>query len=132
MSQNIISPRKRKAIVALLSEKDIRSAAAKVSVNERTIYRWMADPDFQAELLKAEGDMIDAATRHLVQLQQPAIETIKTILNCEDVSPNTRLRAAQTILDYLIKLRELRNLENRLATLEETINEYEKAKTKKA
>jgi hypothetical protein len=128
MSHNVISPRKRKAIIALLSEKDIRSAADKVSVNERTLYRWLADPIFQAELLKAEGDMIDAATRHLVQLQQPAIETIKTILECEDVSPNTRLRAAQTILDYLIKLRELRNLESRLVALEAAIYEHKNNK----
>jgi len=132
MSQNVISPRKRKAIVALLSEKDIRSAAGKVSVNERTLYRWLANPIFRAELVKAEGDMIDAATRNLLQLQQPAIETIQTILNCEEASPNTRLRAAQTVLDYLIKLRELRNLENRLAAMEAAINEYEKERTKKA
>jgi hypothetical protein len=125
MSHNVISPRRKKAIAALLTEKDIRSAAKKVAVNERTLYRWLADPNFHAELLKAEGDMIDAATRHLVRLQQPAIDTIKTILDCDDTSPNTRLRAAQTILDYLIKLRELRNLESRLVALEEAIYECE-------
>jgi hypothetical protein len=35
--------------------------------------------------------------------------------------PSVRLRAAQSVLDYLLKLRELRNVENRLLRLEEHV-----------
>lgn len=123
MSENVISPKKQKAIAALLSEKDIRSAASLLAINERTLYRWLAEPHFQMALLRAEGELIDIATRRLIQLQQPAIDAINAILLAPDTTDSTKLRAAQTTLDYLIKLRELRNLENRLVSLEEIVDE---------
>lgn len=117
-----LTPKQKKTIFALLSTKNITSAAAKVGVGERTIYRWMGDPSFKAGLLSAEGEIIDQATRRLLTLHDQAINVFDQIMSNDACSPGTKLRAAQSILDYLLKLRELRNLESRLAALEEKVN----------
>jgi len=119
MASNGLSTRQKRAIAALLSCRDVRTAAEQCKVSERTLHRWLADDSaFQAALSQAEGAAIDTATRRLVQLQGAAIDTLKRLLADDDVSDSVRLRAAGNVLDYLLKLRELRNIEQRLTELE--------------
>lgn len=113
-----LTPKQHRAILALLSTKSVGEAAKLAKVGERTLWRWMGDPLFRANLAGAEADMIDAATRRLLQMQDGAIETVKAIMQDAEASPTVRLRAAQAVLDYLLKLRELRNVEQRLTALE--------------
>lgn len=117
-----LTSRQRKAIAALLTSGDIKSAAVTAGIGARTLYRWMTLPEFRAALLEAEGDAIDAATRRLLTLQTPAIDVLETTMSDRESPPAVRLRAAQSVLDYLLRLRELRNVEDRLAALEARIN----------
>jgi hypothetical protein len=104
-----------------MTRRRIEDAAASAGVAERTIYRYLNDPAFQAELAKAEGRSIDEATRQLLKLQDEAIAVFLQVLSDKKIAAGVRLRAAQSILDYLLKLRELRNIEQRLAALEASI-----------
>lgn len=113
-----LTPKQTRAIPALMSARNIGDAAKAANVAERTLYRWMGDPNFRLRLNEAEGEAIDTATRRLLQLQDPAIDALGDILQDPETSPTTRLRAATAVLDYLIKLRELRNIEARLLFLE--------------
>lgn len=117
-TQNILSTRQRRAIAALLTARNIRDAAKTVGIPERTVARWLADdPDFRLALLAAEGDAIDAATRRLVSLSDAAIATLEDTMTSAGPA-GIKLRAAQSVLDYLLRLRELRNIEQRLTALE--------------
>lgn len=116
-----LTTKQRRLIAALLSESKNLDAAKKAGVSEATIYRWLEDPTFQAALRAAEGQAIDVATRQLVTLQDSAIETVKTIMTDTKTPAGVRLRAARTIIDSLLRLRELRNMEERLAQLENII-----------
>jgi hypothetical protein len=118
MDEATISAKQQRAIMALLSTKSIAEAAQQAKIGERTLWRWLGDPMFRVYLAGAEADMLDAATRRLLQLQDGAIETVKTIMQDSEASAGVRLRAAQAVLDYLLKLRELRNVEQRLTALE--------------
>lgn len=110
---------KQSAIRALLQTKTVTEAAALAGVGERTLFRWLADSDFRAALATAEGELLDAAQRRLLALQGKAIDTLDALLAPEsEVSHAVQLRAAQVVLDSLLKLRELRDLEERLAALE--------------
>ena len=129
MADNGISPRQRRTIVALLSERTIESAAQKAKIGERTLYRWLSDPTFKQALLKAEGEAIDLATRQLIRLQNPAILTIQGTLQNSEIPPSVKLRAAQIVFEYLLKLRELRNLEKRLVNLEAVVYEHKHEQT---
>jgi hypothetical protein len=116
-----LTQRQRRTIAALLSAKNVRDAANQVKVPERTLYSWLRDPVFKAALYEAEGQLIDQATRRLLKYQEAAINVVLSIMADSHYSASVRLRAAQTILDTLFKLRELRNVEERLAALEELV-----------
>lgn len=113
-----LTSKQRQAVLALLSTKTVAEAAQQAKVGERTLWRWLGDPLFRAHLAGAEVDMLDSATRRLLQLQDGAIETVQAIMQDDEISAGVRLRAAQAVLDYLLKLRELRNVEQRLTALE--------------
>jgi hypothetical protein len=117
-----LSTKQQRAIAALLCSRDVPAAAALAKVGARTLYRWIAEDDaFRAALTVAEGAAIDAATRRLLGLQESAIATLEGVLDDADASPSARVRAAGMVIDYLLKLRELRNVESRLAALEQAL-----------
>lgn len=96
----------------------VTAAAAACGVPERTLYRWLNEPAFHAELTAAEGAAIDEATRKLIGAAVTAVETLHAIVADPEASNNVRARAAGLLLDNLLKLRELRNVEQRLEALE--------------
>lgn len=113
-----LSSAQRKAIPHLLANRTVEDAAKAAGVSERTMHRWLADATFAAALMAAEGDLIDFATRRLVRLSDKAIATLEAVLDDDQVSANTKIRAALGILGTLTELRTLRNLEVRLMALE--------------
>ncbi len=111
-----------RAIAALLSSRNVEAAAQVVGIGERTLWRWMAEPEFAQELTHAEAAAIDAATRRLVHMQDGAIDALQAVLVDPTARPTVKLRAATAVLDYLLKLRELRNVEARLGALEAALS----------
>jgi transposase len=121
MTQNVtISPRKRRAIEALITAKDTSAAAEAAGVSRRTLYRWMDEPAFKAGLNSAEAELEASARRELLSRQKKAIEIIEAVMLSN--RPVEALRAAQTILDYSLRYKDL-DVERRLAELESEINE---------
>jgi hypothetical protein len=112
----------RRAINALLTERNVREAAKAAKVSERTLWRWLTDTTFRAELTTQEGAVIDQVTRGLLAMQDQALEVFDSILTSTTASDANRLRAAEGVLDYLLKLRELLTLEDRVRKLEEGQN----------
>ena len=122
-SKQKLTPGQKRAIEALLSTKSVREAAEAAELGERTVFRYLGDPFFRQQLSAAEGDLIDQATRRLLALQGAALDTFEGVLASEEASDTVRLRAAQSVLDSLLKLRELRNIEARLVALESAIGQ---------
>ena len=114
-----LSRTKKRAVAALLATPKVDDAAKVAGVGERTLYRWLSeDQDFQAALASAEGVAIDTAARALVQIAGDAIDTLRGLLENEETTDSVRLRAAQSVLEHLLRLREAKNIEQRLARLE--------------
>jgi hypothetical protein len=113
-----LTSRQQRTIAALLAARNVREASKQAKVSERTVYTWLAEPDFRASLYAAEGHLIDAATRRLLHHQDVALTVILTIMADRDNPASVRLRAAQLVLEQLLKLRELRDIESRLRALE--------------
>jgi len=117
-----LSTKQKRAIAALLAERNVRAAAESARVGERTLYRWLSDAEFRAALAAAEGDAIDQATRRLIAMTGKAADELQAILTDLDSTPAVRLRAIELIFANALKLRELRNVEERLAALEKAVN----------
>lgn len=121
-NNGILTPAQRRAINALLTERNTRDAAKVANVAERTLWRWLADSTFREELTRQEGAVIDQATRSLLSMQGAALEVFDQVLTSTTATDANRLRAAEGVLDYLLKLRELNTLEERIRKLEEAQN----------
>jgi hypothetical protein len=117
---NEISAQQQRAITSLLTAKNVAAAAKDAKVGLRTLHRWLAeDGAFKRALSAAEGELINTATRRLLTYQEHAITVIASIMADKAHSATVRLRAATVIIDTMLKLRELRNIEERLSALEE-------------
>ena len=81
---------------------------------------WLTDPDFRAALLKAETAAIDDTGRRLIAGQQKALDALDQLIDAADKDGDRRL-AATAWLDFTLRLRELKNIETRLESLEEII-----------
>jgi hypothetical protein len=121
MDSNQLTAPQQRAITALLSTKSVAEAAKKANVGQRTLFRWLADTAFKRQLAIAEGELVAVATRRLLQYQDSAITVITSIMADKTKPATVRLRASMAIVDYSLKMRELLNIEERLAALEELL-----------
>lgn len=113
-----LTPAQITAVHAIVAARDVRAAAAACGTPERTLYRWLQSEVFKLAIAEQEALIVDYATRRLLLLQDKAIDVIANVLDDPKAPAGIRLRAALGMLDTSIKLRELRDLEVRLAALE--------------
>lgn len=125
MSQNdtgkILSSKQKMAIEALLSTATIDDAAKTADISRSSITRWLREEHFQNALRDAEKGALKQISRNLIGLANKATNALEDGLG-EDQKINARLRAAEIVIDRLIKLREILDFEERLIKLEERIN----------
>lgn len=125
MSENVIqnglSRNQVRAISALLSYSRVEFAARSVGINPRTIYRWMQEPAFIRALRTAEGEVISDAVRVLISDLKANLEVMRAVRDDPENSARVRLSAAQILDNSLLRWREMQNVEERLANLEELV-----------
>ncbi len=113
--------KQRKAVTALLTEPDTTAAAKAAGVSRDTLYRWLAEPAFQAALRDAEAKAIAAVSRSLVRLAERAATTLDGAMTDPAAASSTKVRAADIVLARLLQVRELVDLEARVHDLEARI-----------
>jgi len=114
------SEKKLKAIELLMQSYSPGEVAAEVGISRVTVYRWIKQESFQAELSKRKNDLLEAAARKLSGAADQAVEVLIQLL--ESKQPNVRRLSVGMILDYSIKFSELSDLESRIKVLEAAID----------
>jgi uncharacterized coiled-coil protein SlyX len=117
MDPGKLTPRQRRAIAALISERSTIAAAEVAGIGERTIRRYLADPAFNAALAAAETEIINRAGRQLLAGQERALSELYQVMTTAP-RPSDRLRAAMAWLDYVLQYRNQAATEQRLAEIE--------------
>lgn len=125
MASDELTTQQQRAIAALLSTKSVAEAAQQIKVTERTLFRWLTEPEFKRQLALAERELVSTATRRLLQYSDAAISVIVSIMADEAKPASVRLRAAMAVMDYSLKLREILDLEERIAELEAHVAQQE-------
>jgi len=115
-----LTPKKRKAVMALIEHGSPARAAESSGVSRQTLYRWLEDAEFIAALQKAENAALQAFQRELVAMGHLAANAIRDGLQDADI--RVRLRAADIFTGRLLQLRELLEFEDRLTSLEERLD----------
>jgi hypothetical protein len=106
------------AISALLTRPSIEDAARVAGVAEKTLRRWMREPRFIAQYLRARREGINQAIARMQQATGAAGTVTLKLMTDPNVPAAVRLRAAEFVFDRAIRGVELEDIEERLAELE--------------
>jgi transposase-like protein len=106
------------AIAALLSQRSIEDAARVVGVTEKTLRRWMREPQFNVQYLRARREGVSQAIARMQQATGAAGAVALKLMTDPSVPAAVRLRAAEFVFDRSIKGIELEDIEARVLELE--------------
>ena len=126
MRQNLTDPtekhlsnRQREALPHIAAADSIVEGARMADVHRATIYRWMDDDDFSAELSRLRTEMADLAQAEMQGQTLKASAVIDQALD-GNASP-VQLRAAIGAINAAMKLRYGLNLERRLSRIDDAL-----------
>jgi len=108
-------------ILSLASGRTVKEAAELAGIGERTAHRRLDDPEYCRRIQDARAEMMTQAMGKLADASIEAVETLVRLLRAK--SETVRLGASRAILEAGPRLRELTELETRLAELERRIEE---------
>lgn len=101
MTRNV---RRQNAVPVIVASPTIKAAAATMGVAEKTVYRWLQDPDFKDELQRAQDSMAREAARAVTRAAVGALSVLEGIMSDTDKTPGVRIAAARTILEQAIRV----------------------------
>lgn len=108
------------AMPYLASSPTVSEAAKRLGINRTTIYRWMEDDEFRAELQRLRKQAADLARAELKGLMLKSICVFADAM--EDPNPAIRLKAARDSAYIALKIEETEALRNRIDRLDDAIH----------
>ncbi len=117
----MLTPQKRKALQALLTQPTKAEAAQAAGIDQSTLRRYLHDDAFVEEYRAAVVAMIDDASREARQILHPALTTLREIIEDKDAGATARITAARTIIDCAIRFTELNDIISRIEELEQEV-----------
>ena len=116
-----MTPKQQKALLALLTNPTKEKAAAAAGITPKTLRSYLADPDFQEEYKKAFSGMVEDAVRQSQPSLEPALATLREIVEDSALDAQPRISAARSILEYSLRLTEQNDILTKLEALEATV-----------
>lgn len=107
-----------KILAALLQTGSVTAAAAAVNCSRNTIYKKLDDRDFCEEYERRRREALDAATAALRNGLLSAAEAIRDVLDDPLTQPQTKLNAAQLLLQNAAKYTELCDVTKKIGEIE--------------
>ena len=79
---------------------------------------YFEDPEFCQRYREAFAGVIEDATRQAQALLMPALSTLQTVMEDEEIPAQARITAAKSIIGYSLKLTEQADILEQLRELE--------------
>jgi hypothetical protein len=108
-------------LAALAVGATVENAARKAGMCERTVYRWLADPAFQARLNQTRFDTFMRAGGMLTGASLGSVKTLVDLQQDGSVPAAVRRRAARDVVELSLKYRESAGMEQRVTALEDRL-----------
>ena len=118
-----MTPRKEKALQALLVSRTRAEAAKATGIGESTLREYMKDPEFLDRYREAFGNLVQDATRQAQQALTLALSTLTEIMENTGEQATARIQAARYLVEYALRLGEQCDLLARLERLEAAVKE---------
>ena len=103
--------------LALASGASVPDAARQAGMAVRTVYRWLARPEFRHRVARIQQSITRRAVGRISDGMSEAADALRELLKCEDHA--VRLRAARALFEVGTRLRDTVELEARLVDLEQ-------------
>lgn len=113
-----MTPRKEKALCAILTHATQAEAAQAAGIGETTLRGYLREPEFQTAYRRAVSDMLESAARQARNTLAPAITRLRSIVEDDEQTAQAQIQASRELANLAIKLHELTNIDQRLQELE--------------
>ena len=113
--------RQLKAIPHIVSNPTYTEGCEKAKINKTTLYKWLKEPEFKAELDRQRDEIAAEAFGVLSQGLTKAVETLVSLLNNKD--DRLKRLAAKDVIDFIIRHKENEDLDDRLKEVEKRLAE---------
>ena len=110
------SPKQERVALLIAAGRSIKAAAAEAGCGERTAHQWLDDAEYRLLVSKFRRRMIDRTIGSLARSTNNAVFILRKLLGSEN--ENVRLRAAASLLDHAVRMRDHGELEERITALE--------------
>lgn len=112
---------RERVIAALLTCRTVREAARVCRVSERSIQRWLKEPEFQQEYQCKKNESLEGAVNQLRTAGFDAAQRLHKIVLDESAPLPSVVSASARLLELLLKACEIEDLGKRLDRLEESL-----------
>ena len=107
-------------LLALACGASVDQAARQCGLSSRTVYRRLAEADFRRRLQALRGDMVSRTAGTLTAAAGEAVRTLLELLK-RPTTDAVRLGAARAVLELGMKVREVTDLQDQLAEMEQRV-----------
>lgn len=116
--KHALVPRQEKALIALLAEPTVAKAAESINVSERTLRRWLAEPEFEKAYKAARRNAFDVAVGLTQKYAGLAVHTLAKVMADTQSASAAKVSAASAMLRFAREALELDDLAKRIDELE--------------
>jgi hypothetical protein len=117
---------KEAAIQALLVQPTIELAAEASGISRTTLYRFLAQEEFQRLYKQAKSRVLDETINRLRNASLEAVEVLVEVSNDVSATSSARVSAARSIIDLALRAKQIEDIEERLQELEANTIEGER------
>jgi len=117
--KSTLTDRQLKAIPNIVSSPTYTEGCKKAKINKTTLYKWLKEPEFKAELDRQRDEIAAEAFGVLSQSMTKAVETLVGLLDNKD--DRLKRLAAKDVIDFIIRHKEVEDLDKRLAAVEQRL-----------
>ena len=117
-----LTPRQQAVLPVVALAPSIAQAARESGLSERTLRRWLDDPNFREQLSRLHREACNVARRQLQALMPHLISVLATEA-IENPDPALRIRAARYAMNYAVKFSDFDRLADDLRDLRAAIQE---------
>lgn len=116
-----LSPRKQKALYALLFCPTRKAAAEAAGISESTLRSYLKDPEFISRYKEESAAMLDSATRQLQGTLTAAIDRLGAIVRDDEANSAAQISAARSLLEFSLKFTEFTDILQELEGAEQDV-----------
>lgn len=117
---NRLKPNQRNLIPYLIAC-SVNEACRQSGRSTSTVHRWLKQPEFRAALKQAQDEAFSEGIIRIKSNVTKAVDVLVELLESED--NQIKIRAAENVIEYAVKLSHNDELEKRISSLEERLKE---------